>query len=267
MIEDFQKVNRMENKEIEKKEVSVKEKMDKDIKDIQKKASKDWLTAKMFLISDQKTYDESILMRSNNKDQLKIIEKKFEKMRKDAHSAWKGIIALVDELSMPYHTMNNELIESGKTFLKTEEEKRIAAEAEAEKIRIAEEEKEKAELDAQAEEAMDNGDFEKAEDLIEESENTFIAPTVITTVNSSVKDDTGKVKSSATPIYKYFITDLRKILEASINDRLPVFKEKPMEISLSKNEIKKYVEMRAYDEKTLNEIGLRRERDFSTRIY
>lgn len=129
---------------------------------------------------------------------LKSLEKEitdyFAPMKKAAHDAHKAITKKESDELTPV----KEAIEIVRKTMNTyaQEQDRIRREAELKAQLAAEEQarKERARLEAQAEKAIERGQDEKADSLLEKAENVYAAPvTVAPAINKTVKTASGNI--------------------------------------------------------------------------
>jgi len=238
-----------------------------EIESIKSESEKYLQLAEAFIVDSYESRDFAIKEAKVQKDRIKEVKEKMEPLRKKTHEAHKATTNMINEMLNVPEKSQKLYLDKINGFNKVEHEKQVELERKAEAKRIEAERKERERLEKLAEKQMAKGKFDKAEETLERSEDVFIPAQSVQQVQTQTLSESGKVSSSSKQGYKYFIVDMDLILNAVIDRKLPVMKEKATEICLTKSDIKMNVEMNAYDDRQLKEVGLRREVDFSTKIY
>ncbi len=145
----------------------------------------------------------------------------WENLKKPAHDHWKQIVEREKSMLAPIQSRRDTLARSISTYLTEQErirrEEQRKAEEEAERIAA----EERARLAKEAEAAIESGDDQAAEMLIEEAEMVEAAPVVLApTVEKTVKTSTGTMSQKNE--VEVTVVDLLALCKEIAEGRAPV---------------------------------------------
>lgn len=177
------------------------------------------VTVQALAVTDRDALAKSLEYTAEAKRRIKIIVEKFAKPKKDAHAAWKGIVALETEALALYERVVAVLTPKQTRFL--EDERRAVEEA----ARIA---NEKAEAERKRQEALAAENLRKAEEARQAGEDAKAAKLEAkaeaqqekaATVPAYVPAEPAKVAGASVPRpWKATCTDLEALLVAAVTD-------------------------------------------------
>lgn len=151
----------------------------------------------------------------------KRIQNYWDEPIKKAHEAHKSLTKKRAEMLRPVEEKKNILRRKISAYLTEQDRIRREKQRKLDEERELKEQKERDKLQKAAEKAKEKGNYEKADDLIEQAENVNIIPTIIEpSVKKTTRLETGTMSSKKD--LQIRIEDIKKVLSAVVSGILPV---------------------------------------------